>query len=126
MGIDEDDARIKTLNDTLRATSTVYSFAEKAGITAVRLLNTSKKYFNVVPENINGVMREVAFEGPAGIGNKLRDKVLVNHVTPDMKKPLLVIVATDAEVRHPRSKNSDHNLLMRTRWKARRQVHSEM
>ena len=100
--IDEDDARIKTLNDTLRATSTVYSFAEKAGITAVRLLNTSKKYFNVVPENINGLMKEVTFEGPAGIGNKLQDKVLVNHVTPDMKKPLLVIVATDTEVRRPR------------------------
>ena len=112
MGIDEDDARIKTLSDTLRAASTVYSSAEQAGITAVRFLNSSKKYFNVVPENINGIMRRVVFGGPADIGSKLRDKVLVNHVTQDMKKPLLVIVATDTEVRHPRPKYSGHNLLM--------------
>ena len=112
MGIGEDDARIKTLSDTLRAASMVYSSAEQAGITAVRFLNNSKKYFNVVPEKINEIMREVVFGGPADIGSKLRDKVLVNHVTPDMKKPLLVIVATNTEVGHPRPKYSGHNLLM--------------
>ena len=112
MGIDEEGARVKTLASTLGATSTVYSFAEPKGITAVRFLNTANKYFNVTPGKINALMKKIVFEGLTNIGTKLRDKVLVNHVKSDMKKPLLVIVITDAEVRHPRPKNSDSNLLI--------------
>ena len=100
MGTDEDGARALTLRKTLGAVSTVYSYTEKGGITAVRFLNTSNKYVNVTPKKISALMKEIVFEGLASIGTKLRDKVLVNHVSPNMKKPLLVVIIADAEVRH--------------------------
>ena len=109
--IDECGARINTLITTLRAISRVYSFAAKGGITAVRFLNTSNKRFNLVPGEIDGLMKRIVFEGPSHLGTKLRDKVLVNHVTPYMKKPLLVIIITDAEAWHPKTENSDNSLL---------------
>ena len=112
MGIDDCGARVKTLRDVLRVSSVVYSFAAKGGISAVRLLNASDSYFDVVPEKISALMKRIVFEGPTHLGTKLRDKVLVNHVTSEMKKPLLVIIITDAEVRYPRAKNSDSNLLI--------------
>ena len=104
MGNDEDGARALTLSNTLRAVSTVYSYTEKGGITAVRFLNTSNKYFNVTPDKISALMGRIVFKGLANIGTNLRDKVLVNHVSPNMKKPLLVVIIADAEVRRPRPK----------------------
>ena len=112
MGIGEAGTRVETLSKTLRAASTVYSFAEQAGVTAVRFLNTSNKYFNVTPDKITALMKKIVFEGLTDIGNKLQERVLVNHVTPDMKKPLLVIIITDAEVIHSRPRNSESNLLI--------------
>ena len=112
MELEEDGARVKTLARTLGATSTVYSFAEPKGITAIKFLNTTNKYFNVTPGKINALMKKIVFEGLANIGTKLRDKVLAYHVNSKMEKPLLVIVITDAEVRRPRPKDSDSNLLM--------------
>ena len=112
MRIDEDGARITTLENILRAVSTVYSFAPTEGIKAIRFLNTPNSYFNVTPGNINALIKNIVFEGLANIGTKLHDEVLVNHVEPEMKKPLLVVVITDAEVRHPRPKNSGSELLM--------------
>ena len=104
MGIDEDGGRVTTLANTLRATSTVYSFARKEGIKAIRFLNTPTVYSNVTSKMINPLMKKIGFEGLTNIGTKLRDKVLVNHVKPEMTKPLLVIILTDAEARHPRPK----------------------
>lgn len=112
MGIDQDGAQVETLSDTLRVASTVHSFAEKGGITAVRFSNTSNQYFNVIPGKITALMKGIVFEGLANIGAELRDKVLVNHVTPDMKKPLLVIIIIDDKVRHPRAKFFDRDPLM--------------
>ena len=102
MGIGEGGARVETLNETLRATSAVYSLARTEGIKAIRLLNNSAIYSNVTPNRIASLMENIVFEGLTSIGTKLRDKVLVNYVTPNMEKPLLVIVLTDAEVRHLR------------------------
>ena len=104
MGIDEDGGRVKTLANTLRATSTVYSFARKEGIKAIRFLNTSTVYSNVKSKMITALMKRIRFEGLSNMGTKLRDRVLVNHVKPEMAKPLLVIILTDVEVRHPRPK----------------------
>ena len=116
MGIDEGGDRDKTLSetlsDTLRAISAVYSFVAEGGITAVRFLNTSSKYFNVTLDKVSAITEGIVFEGLASIGTKLRDKVLVNHVTPDMTKPLLVVALTGSEVGHPMPTNSDRNLLM--------------
>ena len=100
MGIDEDGGRVKTLANTLRVTSTVYSFARTKGINAIRFLNTSTVYSNVTPKMITPLMKRIGFEGLTNLGTKLRDKVLVNHVSPNMKKPLLVVIIADAEVRH--------------------------
>ena len=104
MGISENGGRAKTLANTLRATSAVYSFARKEGIKAIRFLNTSTVYSNVTSKMITPLMKEMRFEGLTNIGTKLRDKVLVNYVKPEMTKPLLVIILTDAEARHPRPK----------------------
>src|SRR5437588_11857631 len=98
MGFNENGSRVKTLSNTLKAASKVYSFAEKKGITAIRFLNTPNKYSNVVPRMIDALMKRIVFEGLTNIGTKLRDKVLANHVSEDMKKPLLVIVISDAQV----------------------------
>ena len=105
MGMKEDGARVKTLKDTLRAVSKVYTFGEKDGLTAVRFLNTSTPYFKVKPGNVGPLMRRIVFDGLTDIGTKLRDRVLAEHVTPEMKKPILVVVLTDAEVRRPRPKS---------------------
>ena len=105
MGMEEDGARVKTLRDTLKAVSKVYTFGEKDGLTAVRFLNTSAPYFKVKPGNVGPLMKKIVFEGLTDIGTKLRDKVLAEHVTPEMKKPLLVVVLTDAEVRRPGPKS---------------------
>ena len=127
MGIGENGARVETLAKTLRAISKVYSLARIEGINAIRFLNTRDIYQNVTPEMITTpLMENIVFEGLTSIGTKLRDKVLVKYVTPDMKKPLIVIVITNAEVRRPRTANSDSSLLMRTRSRARLQVYSEM
>ena len=115
MGINENGGRAKTLATTLKATSTVYSFAQIKGIKAIRLLNSPATFLDITPKKIKSLMKNIVYEGLTNIGTKLRDKVLVNYVTPDMKKPLLVIVLSDAEVRHPRPENSESNLLMRTR-----------
>jgi len=92
MGAADNGSSAETLRDILKAASTVYSFAHKEGITAVRFLNTSNTYFNVVPGKIRALMHRIVFAGLAIIGTKLQDRVLVNHVTPDMARPLLVIV----------------------------------
>ena len=112
MGIGEDGACVQTLSDTLEAVSKVYSFAEKGGITAVRFLNTPNVYSNVTTGKVDALMERIVFEGVTNIGTKLHDKVLVNHVKPGMKKPLLVIVITDAKVGSPRRASSDSNLLI--------------
>ena len=127
MGISENGARVETLAKTLGAISEVYSFARIEGIKAITFLNTRAIHENVTPEMITTpIMSDIVFEGLTNIGTKLRDKVLVKYVTPDMKKPLLVIVLTDAEVRRPRTINSDSSLLTQTRSRARLQVYSEM
>ena len=118
MGFGEDGARA-TLENTLRLASEVYSDAGGGGITAVRFLNSRDVYFGVSSGQISSLMKRIVFEGVTNIGTRLRDKVLANHVTDDMKKPLLVIVLTDAEVRYPWPKNSDSALLMSTRSRAR-------
>ena len=104
MGINENGGRAKTLATTLKATSTVYSFARTKGINAIRFLNTSTVYTNITSKMITPLMKKIEFEGLTDIGTKLRDKVLVNYVKPEMTKPLLVIFLTDAEARHPRPK----------------------
>lgn len=105
MEMDEDGAQVKTLRDTLKVASEVYSLVEEKGITAVRLLSTKGNYFSIKPGNIGPLMKRIAFDGLTDIGTKLRDKVLVNHVEPEMKKPVLVIIVTDGEVKHPRAKS---------------------
>ena len=105
MGMEEDGARVKTLRDTLKVVSKVYTFGETDGLTAVRLLNTSKPYFKVKPKNVGPLMKKIVFEGLTDIGTKLRDRVLAEHVTPEMKKPLLVVALTDADVRRPGPKS---------------------
>jgi hypothetical protein len=92
--------RIKTLIDTLRTVSSVYSLATKGkGISTEQFLNARKSHLNVGPGKMAGLMDQVVFEGVTPIGTKLRDKVLAKHVTKDMKRPLLVIVITDGEMR---------------------------
>jgi len=98
MGMGEDGTRVKTLRDTLKVISKVYSFGQRDGLTAVRLLNTSKPYFKVKPGNIGPLMKKIVFDGLTEIGTKLQERVLAEHVKPDMKKPLLVLVLTDAEI----------------------------
>ena len=104
MGIEEDGGRVKTLANTLGAISAVYSFARTEGIKAIRFLNTPTVYSNVTLKTITPLMKKIVFEGLTNLGTKLRDKVLVNHVKPEMTKPLLVIILTDGEVRHPMPK----------------------
>ena len=105
MGMEEDGARVKTLRDTLKVVSKVYTFGEKDGLTAVRFLNTSAPYFKVKPGNIGPLMKRIVFDSLTDIGTKLRDRVLAEHVTPGMTKPILVLVLTDAEVRRSRPKS---------------------
>ena len=104
MGIEEAGARAQTLTDTLDVTSGIYTFARNAGLTAVTLLNTSDTYPNVTQKKIKSLMNRIVFEGLTNLGTKLREKILDVHVKPDMKKPLLVIVLSDAEVMHPSPK----------------------
>jgi hypothetical protein len=100
MKLEESGARIKTLTETVRTVSAVYSLAaERRGIRAVTFLNARKSHSDIGPGKIAGLMDQVVFEGLTPIGTKLRDKVLAKHVTKDMKRPLLVIVITDGEVR---------------------------
>ena len=112
MGVRQGGDRVKALSAALRAASAIYSFSRKEGITAVRLLNAPTEYANFVPGKVNPLMGRIVFDGLTMLGTGLRDRVLVNYVTPEMKRPLLVVIITDGEVRLPRSKNLDCNSLM--------------
>ena len=101
MQFSEEGKRLKTLQETLKAVSAVYSLAsEGKGINTVTLLNSPKLYLNVGPGNIKSLMKELSFEGLTNIGTKLREKVLIPYARDDMPRPLLVIVITDGQVRH--------------------------
>ena len=101
MKFGEERKRLKTMYDTLKAISAVYSLTtEGKGINVVRLLNSPTIYTNVGPGNINSLKKELVFEGLANIGTKLREKILTPYAGDDMARPLLVIVITNGQVRH--------------------------
>ena len=112
MRLNDGGSNFETLRAILKAASDVYSFAGTGGLTAVRFLNTTNKYLCVGPGKIQALMNKIVFEGLTNIGTKLRDKVLENHVNTNMRRPLLVIVITDAEVRRRRPKDFDSKSLM--------------
>jgi uncharacterized protein YegL len=109
MKLEQRGERIKTLTRTMELVTKVYSGAahpEKPGITAVKSLNTEHDHNTVTPRKIKSYLKKLTFEGTTPIGTVLDQKILKEFVVmkddSEMKKqkrPLLVIIITDGEVR---------------------------
>jgi hypothetical protein len=65
----------------------------------VKSLNSSHDYYGVTPGQIKYFFEYLTFEGTTPIGTVLNEKILKEFVTEDMRRPLLVIIITDGEVR---------------------------
>jgi len=105
--LEEEGARINTLKATLKSIAAVYRLvSEIDGIVAVRFLNSNKWFKRVTPGGVDSIVEKAGFRGLTKIGTELRDRILKNYATVgSMKRPLLVVVLTDGEVRfcpHPR------------------------
>jgi len=98
---------------------------KKEGITHVKVLNGGQKgvlqrtegYEKVTPGKVNNLMADLKYEGLSELGTQLERKVLKPYVYPlidstsrvmtseevkkVLRKPLLVIVLTDGQVRPP-------------------------
>jgi hypothetical protein len=104
MILEQDGTRIETLKRTMELVAKVYSRATpigtgEKGITAVKSLNSNNDYYGVTSGQLKYFFEYLTFEGTTPIGTVLHEKILKEFVTEDMRRPLLVIIITDGEVR---------------------------
>lgn len=100
MVYDQKGARIKTLQKILNAIAEIYNLARDRGILTVRFLNATKGKKNVTVQTVKTVIKGHDYGGVTRIGTELKKKILDKFVLGiEMKKPLLVMVITDGEVR---------------------------
>jgi uncharacterized protein YegL len=115
MKLEQGGERIKTLERTMELMTRVYSVVahpDKPGVTAIKSLNTEHDHKTVTPRKIKAYLKKLTYEGQTPIGTVLDQKILKEFVTMkkgadetkdkdeyEMKRPLLVIIITDGEVR---------------------------
>jgi hypothetical protein len=101
MRIEQNGERIETLKNTLKAVAGLYSLVSRGrGIVAVKFLNQRQGYLKVKPGQVSQLIENVTFHALTRMGTELRNKVLNEYANVrKMKRPLLVIIITDGEVR---------------------------
>jgi hypothetical protein len=102
MKLQENAKRIATLERALQQVADIYTLANPSGIKSVRFLNHRQGKANVKKEDVPGVIGRCAWIGLTMMGSELRRKILLPFVLKDvaaMKKPLLVMIITDGQVR---------------------------
>jgi len=95
----EKGKRKEALVKILQNIAKVYQLARKEGICSVRFINYLHRKRNITSGKVKNMLQKHPFGGLTRIGTALKKKVLDEWVKVDMKKPVLVIIITDGDVR---------------------------
>lgn len=102
MGLAKNSDRRETLLQVVRTVTGLFAYSRSSsteGLKFIKFFNNPKRSCRDVRlPKINGLFKNLEYDGLTRIGTSLKEKVLSEYKNKYAEKPLIVLIVTDGEV----------------------------